>query len=576
MAAPGFLLGDTDPDGDAVVATSITDNVDHGTLVAFPDGHFTYTSNVGYVGLDSFTYRISDGFGGFDEGRVTIDVINQNPVADDDSYSARPGQALAIAAPGFLLGDTDPDGDAVVATSITDNVDHGTLVAFPDGHFTYTSNVGYVGLDSFTYRISDGFGGFDEGRVTIDVINQNPVADDDSYSARPGQALAIAAPGFLLGDTDPDGDAVVATSITDTVDHGTLVAFPDGHFTYTSNVGYVGLDSFVYRISDGFGGFDEGRVTIDVTNRAPVADDDVYSTAPGVVLAVAAPGFLLGDADPDGDAVVATSITDNVDHGTLTAFPDGHFSYTPDLGFVGIDSFAYRITDGFGGTDDGLVTIHVGTDPVLQTLRIGDAPVRQTGLGGQWQAAWTLAGIDILHKADHASLIEPWSPVALHGASSAALSGGDIYQGDLGVSGTSIATSAVVTELDGRQALRFELGQPGLRVGLQLARLFGADDGTAFAESGLLRLLDAAGGLVAEKVFRADGSAAGTLQVSLDAPAPFVAVELLAGAYDGGSFVHGAYANADGSFGSTAFVGVDGAWHGSDFMVDWIEFDVPL
>ena len=89
-------------------------------------------------------------------------------------------------------------------------------------------------------------------------------------------------------------------------------------------------------------------------------------------------------------------------------------------------------------------------------------------------------------------------------------------------------------------------------------------------------LLDAAGGLVAEKVFRADGSAAGTLQVSLDAPAPFVAVELLAGAYDGGSFVHGAYANADGSFGSTAFVGVDGAWHGSDFMVDWIEFDVPL
>ena len=310
-------------------------------------------------------------------------------------------------------------------------------------------------------------------------------------------------------------------------------------------------------------------------NRAPVADDDVYVTAPNTALNVAAPGFLLGDSDPDGDTVVGVAITDSPDHGSLTAFPDGHFSYQPNAGFIGVDSFEYRISDGFSGTDVGLVTIHVTNDPVFTTFRIGDAPLRQTGTGGQWLAAWSHAGVDIVHKNDHGSTTEPWSAVALHGAGSSVLSGGDIYQGDLGVSGASLVTSSVVTELDGRQALRFELDLVANHVGMRLARLFNNDNTSTFSESGLLRLLDGAGNVVGEKAFWGD-SAAGELLVSLDASGGFVAVELLAGAYNGTAFVYGAYANADGSFGSAPFADTAGVLHGSDFMLDWIEFDVPL
>ena len=522
--------------------------------------------------LQSALQPVSDSM---DSAVLTGAVGNTPPVADDDFYYARPGQTLNVLAPGFLDGDTDADGDAVVATLITDSPDHGTLTAFPDGSFSYTSNAGYVGIDRFDYRISDGFGGFDEGTVTITLVNTNPVADNDDYSARPGQLLSVLAPGFLDGDTDADGDAVVGTLITDSPDHGTLTAFPDGSFSYTSNAGYVGIDRFDYRISDGFGGFDEGTVTINLVNTKPVADDDDYLVHPGVPLTVLAPGFLDGDTDADGDAVVGTLITDSPDHGTLTAFPDGRFTYTPNPGFVGIDRFDYRISDGFGGFDDGTVTLNVSNAPVTEAIRIGDAPVRQSGAGGQWQTAWTDSLVAALqHKADHSIIAAPWSAVALHGAGSSTLSGGDIYRGDLGVSGVSLATSSVVTELDGNEALRFQLARSAVGVRINLERLFTQDDGSVFAESGLIRLLDGLGNVVAESLFRGS-STTGNHLVSLNAPGGFVAIELLAGAYNGASFVYGAYANADGSFGSAPFSNATGQ-HGSDFMLNWIEFDVPL
>jgi hypothetical protein len=91
----------------------------------------------------------------------------------------------------------------------------------------------------------------------------------------------------------------------------------------------------------------------------------------------------------------------------------------------------------------------------------------------------------------------------------------------------------------------------------------------------LLRLLDSNGQVVGETAFHA-ANAAGTQQVTLAATEGFVAVELLAGAYNGDDFVFGAYAKADGSFGAAAGADALGKLHGSDFMLDWIEFEFPV
>ncbi|HNI72907.1 MAG TPA: cadherin-like domain-containing protein, partial [Accumulibacter sp.] len=169
----------------------------NGISVDWGDGTMTTHSAPGvvthiYTVAGAPTIRVSladeDGFYA-NVASVPVTVVqagggNNPPVADDETYDMRSNGVLNIAAPGVLAGDTDADGDTVVATSITDNVDHGAVFLFPDGHFTYTPDVDFVGVDHFTYRVSDGHGGTDDAVVTINVLNTNPVADDESYDMR--------------------------------------------------------------------------------------------------------------------------------------------------------------------------------------------------------------------------------------------------------------------------------------------------------------------------------------------------------------------------------------------------------
>ena len=53
-------------------------------------------------------------------------------------------------------------------------------------------------------------------------------------------------------------------------------------------------------------------------------------------------------------------------------------------------------------------------------------------------------------------------------------------------------------------------------------------------------------------------------------------IELSAGVYDGSTFVYGGYALADGSFGSGVTTDASGVLHGSDFLVDAVEFKLPV
>ena len=80
-----------------------------------------------------------------------------------------------------------------------------------------------------------------------------------------------------------------------------------------------------------------------VTNQAPAATGDAYSTAEDTVLTVPAPGVLGNDSDPDGDPLTAVLVT-GPSHGSLTLNANGSFSYTPAANFAGADGFSYRAT----------------------------------------------------------------------------------------------------------------------------------------------------------------------------------------------------------------------------------------
>jgi hypothetical protein len=370
IAAPGFLGNDIDLDGEVLTAVSVDDNVDHGSLAAFPSGSFTYTPDPGFSGTDTFVYRIRDASNNISEPvTVTIDVYagNRAPIGVDDAYAARIDTPLMIAAPGFLANDVDLDGEAITAVSIDDNVDHGTLAAFPSGTFTYTPNPGFTGTDTFVYRMRDASQNLSKPvTVVIEVFAAGdvPVGTPDHYIVASDRILSIAAPGFLANDIDLNGEALTAVSIDDNVDHGILAAFPSGNFTYTPDPGYTGTDSFVYRMRDASNNVsDPILVTIEVlpaANRVPIGTADLYSMLSDTTLLIGAPGFLANDIDLDGEALTAVSVDDNVDYGSLAAFPSGTFAYTPDAGFAGTDSFTYRMRDASGHVSDPVtVTIEV-------------------------------------------------------------------------------------------------------------------------------------------------------------------------------------------------------------------------
>ena len=94
------------------------------------------------------------------------DTAPAAPTAHDDAYATPVDTTLTVAAPGVLLNDIAPADNALTATLATAPA-HGTLTLNPDGSFAYTPNQGFSGVDTFTYKASDGQA--DSGCATVTI-----------------------------------------------------------------------------------------------------------------------------------------------------------------------------------------------------------------------------------------------------------------------------------------------------------------------------------------------------------------------------------------------------------------------
>jgi VCBS repeat-containing protein len=173
VTAPGVLDNDSDPDGDILAVTSV-DTI--GTIGAVswsadgaytydPDGQFEYLQ-AGSSATDTFTYTVSDGNGATDTATVTITIsgVNDPPVATDDSDTTPQGTPVTI---DILSNDSDPDGDVLTLDS-AGPAGNGS-VTNNGNDVTYMPYQSFIGIDTFTYTISDGHGGTDTATVTVTV-----------------------------------------------------------------------------------------------------------------------------------------------------------------------------------------------------------------------------------------------------------------------------------------------------------------------------------------------------------------------------------------------------------------------
>jgi hypothetical protein len=87
-------------------------------------------------------------------------VLNAVPIGVNDPwYTTAENTALTVGSSDVTLldNDWDPEGGSLTA-SVVDSPSNGTLSNFSgnDGTFTYTPDTSFVGVDQFTYEVSDG------------------------------------------------------------------------------------------------------------------------------------------------------------------------------------------------------------------------------------------------------------------------------------------------------------------------------------------------------------------------------------------------------------------------------------
>ncbi len=331
----------SDPDGDALTLATV-DPPAEGTLGPVSGGAVTYTPDANAAGVDSFTYRASDGVALSAPATVTIS-ISHAPACDDVSLRTAVDTAVTIP-----LSCSDADGDALTL-AIGDGPSKGSLGAISGGEVTYTPDAGAFGADSFTYSADDGQG--DGAPATVSITISRPPSCDDA-SVRTAADTAVQVP---LACTDPDGDTLTLSAVTQP-SKGSLGAIAGGMVVYTPASGEYGADSFTYRATDGTA--DSAPATAHVTiSRPPTCDDASLTARAGSAVTIP-----LTCTDPDGDDLTLAKATGPA-QGTLSAFGPSSVTYTPDLDADGQDSFTYTASDGVATSQPATVTIAITHPP---------------------------------------------------------------------------------------------------------------------------------------------------------------------------------------------------------------------
>ncbi|BCJ90239.1 hypothetical protein IZ6_09740 [Terrihabitans soli] len=124
---------------------------------------------------------------------------------------------------------------------------------------------------------------------------------------------------------------------------------------------------------------DAETISINITDDGPVAADDTAPSAPEnqpILIDVLANDALGADGVAFGDVAKASDPA----KGTVVYNNNGTFSYTPNDGAEGADSFTYTITDGDGDTSTATVYITLTADSEPQITLAENATVDEDGL----------------------------------------------------------------------------------------------------------------------------------------------------------------------------------------------------
>ncbi len=392
-----------------------------------------------FFGSAYFCYNVIDSEGGVSQGYVGVDIAGENdmPVALDDDYiSAWSNNSYEniFSAVTFLDNDYDVDFDPLQIVAAT-GVEHGTVTVDSAGNIHYIAQSDdWVGIDSFTYSISDGNGGFAEARAEIDVkINTSPDVYSEFIFTREDIISIISQEQLLANDSDVDGDSMVIVGV-DQAEHCTVDLLADGSIRFTPELNYnnkyPGQASFRYTVTDGI----SDPVTaiaffdIDPVNDSPILRGErITGAVEDNSFSFTVDDIMANDTDVEmaspyeEDSIAFTGVW-GAGHGQISVDSGGTINYVPDRDFCGVETFNYSVVDSYGA--ESVMQSEIYVQPV------NDLPVVEEDIGSTAEdSIWNYYSIAGLVSNDYdvdGDQLTIKNPYLIEGRADVGISGGNL------------------------------------------------------------------------------------------------------------------------------------------------------
>ncbi|MFN3806516.1 Ig-like domain-containing protein [Asticcacaulis sp.] len=328
------LANDVDPDGDTITLTGVGTPA-HGTA-SVSGSQVTYTPAGGYSGSDTFSYTISDGFGGTATGQISV-VVSAPPAPSVSATSLN----LAYNTAGNV---SLPVSGVYSSLAIASQSANGTA-SISGTTATFTPTAGFIGATSFTFTASGPGGTSAPATVTVNVAappapTVSNVTLNTAYNTAGSTALSPAGVYSSLSIVSQSSNGTASIS-------GTTV-------TFTPNAGYYGSTSFTYRATGPGGSSAPATVTVNVAapgapSVSNVTLNTAYNTAGTATLSPSGVYSSLAIASQSANGTASIS-------GTTATF-------TPTAGFIGSTSFTYTATGPGGTSAPATVSVTVAAPP---------------------------------------------------------------------------------------------------------------------------------------------------------------------------------------------------------------------
>ncbi|MEI6359782.1 MAG: Ig-like domain-containing protein, partial [Synechococcus sp. ELA619] len=328
-AVVGVVIGDTQTPSTSGVNSSIETLL--GTLTLHGDGSYIYQAkpdSTTNASIDVFTYTVKDGDGDLSTATLIINLNDSNlstsgvsRTVDEkaldtnrDGFDLAPGKVngsdpgstletvtgLLTATNGFgeltFKGTGGADGNGDIAGK------YGLIHINSDGSYIYTLTTPVTEIpasdngrdtvqiaETFTYSVTDENHNTATSKITIDIVDDAPIANNDTANVTEGGKLSVDTAagvlkndisgadgwnksgevvGVVTGTTNANGTGNVGKDLLGT--YGTLHLNADGSYEYLARPGSVAqdvTDTFTYTVKDGDG--DTTTATLTITINGP-------------------------------------------------------------------------------------------------------------------------------------------------------------------------------------------------------------------------------------------------------------------------------------------------------------------